>query len=134
MSNAYFKVPTPYNEPVLSYQPGSSEKETLKAKLAEMGSQQIEVPLIIGGQEVKTGNTAEMCIPHNHQTPFPLRQSRDHILYIANHHTLLWAATINIHLITAAITGGGNFAHPDAGKASRKTLELLFYQVGWRKL
>ncbi len=69
MSNAHFKVPTPYNEPVFSYKPGSPEKEILKARLEEMGNQRIEVPLIIGGQEVKTGNTAEMCMPHNHQTP-----------------------------------------------------------------
>ncbi|MFQ5610975.1 MAG: L-glutamate gamma-semialdehyde dehydrogenase [Anaerolineae bacterium] len=66
MSNAYFQVPEPYNEPVLSYKPGSAEREALKAKLVEMGSRQIEVPLIIGGREIKTGHTAEMGLPHNH--------------------------------------------------------------------
>jgi len=67
MSNAYFKVPQPINEPVKSYKPGSPEREELKKKLAELKSKQIEAPLIIGGEEVRTGNTEEMRIPHNHK-------------------------------------------------------------------
>jgi 1-pyrroline-5-carboxylate dehydrogenase len=66
MSNAYFKVPNPVNEPVKLYKPGSAEREELKKKLSELKSKQIEVPLIIGGEEVKTGDTAEMRIPHDH--------------------------------------------------------------------
>ncbi len=66
MSNAYFKVPHPVNEPIKSYKPGSPEREELKKKLAELKSKQIEVPIIIGGEEVKTGNTEKMVIPHNH--------------------------------------------------------------------
>lgn len=66
MSNAYFRVPEPYNEPILFYKPGHPERETLKVALAEMQSRQIEVPLIIGGQEIKTGNLAEIRMPHNH--------------------------------------------------------------------
>ncbi len=66
MYNAYFKVPEPYNEPVRTYAPGSPERAALKAKLADMQSQQVEVPLIIGGQEVRTGRTVEMRAPHDH--------------------------------------------------------------------
>lgn len=66
MSNAYFKVPDPYNEPVLTYLPGSPERQELKKKINEMKARVIEVPLIIGGKEVKTGKIAEMRIPHNH--------------------------------------------------------------------
>ena len=66
MSNAYFQVPDPYNEPVKSYAPGTAERTSIQKKLKEMQSQQIEVPLIIGGKEIKTGNTAEMRAPHNH--------------------------------------------------------------------
>ena len=66
MSNAYFKVPLPVNEPVKLYKPKSTEREELKKKLSELKSEQIEVPLIIGGEEVKTSNTAEMRIPHDH--------------------------------------------------------------------
>ncbi len=66
MSNAYFQVPQPVNEPILSYAPGSPERAELKAKLKELKSQTVEVPLIIGGKEIKTGKTAEMRIPHDH--------------------------------------------------------------------
>jgi len=67
MSNAYFNVPVPRNEPILSYAPGSKEKAELKQKIKELSSQKIEVPLIIGGKEVKTGNTTEILIPHDHR-------------------------------------------------------------------
>ncbi len=66
MSNAQFVVPEPYNEPVCGYGPGTPEREALKATLVELQSKEIEVPLIIGGKEVRTGNTAEMREPHNH--------------------------------------------------------------------
>jgi 1-pyrroline-5-carboxylate dehydrogenase len=66
MSNAYFKVPQPQNEPVKSYKPGSPEREELKAKISELKLQKVEIPLIIGGEEVKTGDTEEIRIPHNH--------------------------------------------------------------------
>lgn len=67
MSNAYFKVPAPVNETVRTYQAGSAEKKSLKAKLAQMAAEEIEIPLIIGGQEIKTGNLVEMTAPHDHQ-------------------------------------------------------------------
>src|SRR3989304_1050103 len=67
MSNAYFKVPTPINEPVLSYAPNSTEKAELKKKLKELQSKKIEIPLIIGGKEIKTGKTEEIRVPHNHK-------------------------------------------------------------------
>ncbi len=66
MSNAFFKVPAPVNEPVRSYAPGSPEKASLKARLQEMKQSPVEIPLIIGGKEVKTGNTAEISAPHDH--------------------------------------------------------------------
>ena len=67
MSNAYFKVPCPVNEPIKPYGPGSPEKKELKTRLHELQSNEIEVPLIFGGKEVRTGNTAEMVMPHNHK-------------------------------------------------------------------
>ncbi len=67
MSNAFYKLETPVNEPILSYGPGSPEKAELKAKLEELKNQKIEIPLIIGGKEVKTGNLGECRIPHDHQ-------------------------------------------------------------------
>ncbi len=66
MSNAYFKVPEPINEPILSYAPGTKERAEIKAELKKLQETEIEVPLIIGGKEVKTGKLGEMVIPHNH--------------------------------------------------------------------
>lgn len=59
-----FQYPEPKNEPVLSYAPGSPEKKALKAVLAELKSQQVDVPMYINGQEVRTGNTKTMHPPH----------------------------------------------------------------------
>ncbi len=66
MSNAFFKIPEPINDPVRSYEPGSPDRALLKETLANMQAQEIEVPLFIGGQEIKTGNVAEMRAPHDH--------------------------------------------------------------------
>ncbi len=67
MTNAVFHHPMPENEPVLSFLPGSPQKAKLKAALAEMQKQYIDIPLIIGGKEIRTGKTAEISIPHNHK-------------------------------------------------------------------
>ncbi|MCB0824643.1 MAG: L-glutamate gamma-semialdehyde dehydrogenase [Armatimonadetes bacterium] len=59
-----FQYPEPKNEPVLNYAPGSPEKKALKATLVELKSQQVDVPMYINGQEVRTGNTKTMHPPH----------------------------------------------------------------------
>ncbi len=64
MTNGIFNVPVPTNEPVLSYGPGSPEKKALKAKIAELKAKEIEIPVIVGGEEVKTGRLAECRPPH----------------------------------------------------------------------
>jgi len=66
MFNGIFHVPQPANEPVLNYAPGSPERAAIKAKLAEMLGQQVEVPMIIGGKEVRNGTLADMVCPHDH--------------------------------------------------------------------
>jgi len=67
MSNAKFTLPLPSNEPILSYRPGSPERNELKSRLKAMASEKIEIPLIIGGQEVQTGKTANCVMPHDHR-------------------------------------------------------------------
>ncbi len=64
-AHGIFRAPEPVNEPALGYAPGSPEREELRARLAEMESQQIEIPLVIGGEEVRTANTYEAVEPHN---------------------------------------------------------------------
>ncbi len=66
MPNGLFRIPTPRNEPALSYAPGSPERARLKARLAEMSAGEIEIPLVIGGREVRTGRIAEARVPHRH--------------------------------------------------------------------
>jgi 1-pyrroline-5-carboxylate dehydrogenase len=61
------RVPTPVNEAVKSYAPGSPERAELKARLKQMASERIEIPLIIGGQEVRTGELAQAVMPHDHK-------------------------------------------------------------------
>ncbi len=66
MTHGSFHTPLPQNEPVRSYAPGSDEKRRLKAELKRLASETVEVPLIIGGKEIRTGNTAPMVMPHDH--------------------------------------------------------------------
>jgi len=66
MFNGVFEVPRPANEPALSYAPGSAERAELKSKLAEMLSDQVEVPMVIGDQEVRSDKTAKIICPHDH--------------------------------------------------------------------
>ena len=67
MATGFFNVPTPVNEPIKSYAPGSPERKSLQAALAEARAQQIDVPMYIGGQEVRTDNKKPMSPPHDHQ-------------------------------------------------------------------
>jgi len=67
MKNTNTVVPKPINEPILSYAPGSPERASLKDRIEELKAQQIEVPIIIGGQDVKSENLSVMSIPHDHQ-------------------------------------------------------------------
>jgi 1-pyrroline-5-carboxylate dehydrogenase len=63
-SHGIFRVPKPYNEPVLGYEPGSPEREALRRRLDELSGQRLEIPLVIGGEDVQTGDTFEAVMPH----------------------------------------------------------------------
>ena len=68
MSNALFQVPVAINEPVRAYSPGTSEHTNLIAKYKEMYSQApIDIPMHIGGKEVRTDKKVPMSPPHDHQ-------------------------------------------------------------------
>ncbi len=67
MYSGFYKVPTPHNEPVKSYAPGSPERAEVKAMLAKMRSEEIEVPMVIGGQRIKTENKIRIAPPHDIQ-------------------------------------------------------------------
>ena len=67
MSTGFFNVPKPQNEPINSYAPNTPQREALKAKLVEMRSQLVDVPMYIGSEEVKTNNKKPLTCPHDHQ-------------------------------------------------------------------
>lgn len=67
MVKGFFNVPTPKNEPVLSYKPGSKERAELKKALSELQSQVIDIPMYIGGEEVTTEDQRPISPPHDHQ-------------------------------------------------------------------
>ena len=62
-----FTIPIPVNEPIKDYGLGSPEKASLQAKADELSSQVIDIPLVIGGEEIRTGNTAQCIMPHDHE-------------------------------------------------------------------
>jgi 1-pyrroline-5-carboxylate dehydrogenase len=64
--NGRRRVPPPANEPVRAYAPGSADRASLKARLAAMAAEKIEIPLVIGGQDVRTGDCAPVVMPHDH--------------------------------------------------------------------
>jgi len=66
MGSTAHKIDRPTNEPVLSYAPATSERAALKAKLAELRAAEIEIPIIIGGKDVRTGDVGECRLPHDH--------------------------------------------------------------------
>jgi len=67
MSNSYCQIRKPENEPVFSYGIESNERILLKQKLIELKEKEMEIPLIIGGKEVRTGNIGKCLIPHNNK-------------------------------------------------------------------
>jgi 1-pyrroline-5-carboxylate dehydrogenase len=65
-----FRLPEPQNEPVRSYAPGTPERASLQKRLEQMRSERVEIPCVIGGKDVKTGNLREAVMPHD----------KDHVL------------------------------------------------------
>lgn len=67
MDNSIYRFAKPDNEPIKGYAPGSPEKAELKKTLAQLSSEEWDIPLIIGGKEIRTGNTGKVVMPHDHR-------------------------------------------------------------------
>ena len=65
MSTGFYNVPIPVNEPINSYAPGSPERLELQHKIQELRAKQVDLPMIINGQEVRSGEKVEMFPPHD---------------------------------------------------------------------
>jgi 1-pyrroline-5-carboxylate dehydrogenase len=117
--NGNRRVPTPVNEPVRNYTPGSAERAALKQRLDQMAGERIDIPLIIGGNEVRTGELAESVMPHNHR----------HVL--ADYHRAK-AANIDaaIEAARAASRDWANWSWEDRAAVFLKAAELL--TTSWR--
>jgi 1-pyrroline-5-carboxylate dehydrogenase len=117
--NGNRRVPPPVNEPVKSYAPGSPERAALKERLRSMSGEQIDIPNIIGGNEVHTGELAESVMPHNHR----------HVLGRWHRAT---ETTIDLAIIAAkeAAHDWANWAWEDRAAVFLKAAELL--ATTWR--
>ncbi|HEU4800744.1 MAG TPA: L-glutamate gamma-semialdehyde dehydrogenase [Gemmatimonadales bacterium] len=65
--NGTFNIPAPHNEPVLNYAPGSAEREQLKDALRTLGSEVADIPVVVGGEEIRGAKTMPVVSPHRHQ-------------------------------------------------------------------
>ena len=66
MNNTIINIPRAVNEPVKNYSPGSTEKKSLKLMIEELSGKSVEIPVIIGGKEIFTGQTGKCVMPHDH--------------------------------------------------------------------
>jgi 1-pyrroline-5-carboxylate dehydrogenase len=113
------RVPQAVNEPVKNYAPGSPERAALKARLASMAAERPDIPIVIGGEEIRTGETATAVMPHNHK----------HVL--ADWHK---ASTKHVHQAIDAARKAradwGNWAWEDRAAVFLRAAELL--ATTWR--
>src|SRR5688572_16294788 len=61
------RIPPPVNEPVRSYAPGTPERASIKATLGAMAAERIQIPLVIGGEDIHSGDAAAAVMPHDHR-------------------------------------------------------------------
>ncbi|MEG2666605.1 MAG: 1-pyrroline-5-carboxylate dehydrogenase, partial [Bacteroidales bacterium] len=66
MSTGIYKLPNIGNEPILAYAPGSPERKTLKEQIQNVRKTEVDLPMIIGGKEVRTGHLQDIRPPHDH--------------------------------------------------------------------
>ncbi len=65
--NAIPRIPSPVNEPVLSYAPGTQERDELKQAVRALSARRTEIPVVVGGKEIRTGKLAQAVMPHCHR-------------------------------------------------------------------
>jgi 1-pyrroline-5-carboxylate dehydrogenase len=116
MNNAIYNFPLPQNEPVLEYRRGSHERTLLDQELERMSHETVEIPLIIGGKEIKTGKTAKVVMPHDHghvlavyhlATEKEVEQAIEAALKAHNHWSdLSWTIRASILLKAAELISG----------------------------
>ncbi len=86
MSNGIFKIPTPVNEPVKSYLPGSQERMELQKMLKHLREKELDIPMYIGSEEVRSGEKVRLAPPHDHRHTLGYfhKSSRKHVSQAIN--------------------------------------------------
>ena len=114
MSSGVFTLPQPVNEPVRDYAPGSPERASLKSRLDAMASEQIDIPMVIGGKEVRTGRTARSVMPHRKDHVLAeVAQPVDHVLIISRGKLVRES---RLDELTAGMGGAVRVRSPEAAK------------------
>ena len=92
MANGFFNVPFPKNEPVLNYAPGSKERSALKQALQDARATTVDIPMYIGGEEVRTNSTHRLSPPHDHKHTLGHfhEGDRDHVTQAINAAFILY--------------------------------------------
>src|SRR4051812_28548002 len=67
MQESLFDLAVPINEPVYAYGPGDARRAQLSSCLDQMAGEKLDIPCVIGGKEVRTGNRRKVVMPHDHQ-------------------------------------------------------------------
>lgn len=117
--NGTRRVPTPVNEPVRSYAPDTAQRASLKSRLAAMAAETVEIPIVIGGERIHTGDLGRAVMPHDHS----------HVL--ANYHR---ATPEHVHRAIAAADEAhrewANWPWEDRAAVFLRAAELL--TTSWR--
>ena len=109
----------PVNEPIRSYAPGTPERASIKARLAAMAGERVEIPLVIGGKEIRTGDLGQAVMPHDHR----------HVL-ADFHHARAEDVTAAIAAAKAARAEWASWAWEDRAAVFLKAADLL--TTSWR--
>lgn len=117
--NGRARVAPPVNEPIRSYAPGSPERASLKATLDRLAGEHVEIPIVIGGRRITTGNTAPSVMPHDHQ----------HV--VGTYHKATPELTLQaVDAARAAHREWANWSFEDRAAVLLKAAELL--TTSWR--
>ena len=96
MNDAIVHVPDPVNEPTLMYAPGSPERARLKAALRDVEREVVEIPCVVGGQEIRTGRTVDVAMPCDHGHVLAKLRCEDGSTPIRDHDTAEAARVGNV--------------------------------------
>lgn len=116
MPKGIYNVPQPWNEPVKSYAPGSPERKELQAMLKELRSKETDVPMYIGGKEVRSNDKVRLAPPHDHKHTLGHfhKSSKEHVTQAINAalaakaqwEALAWEHRASIFLKAAELIAG----------------------------